>query len=105
MLLPPGPEQSSLMMTLRRGWAEQLAAMSSSTIASGSFVLMSWQLYPQAKRSSEQKSGQNGVPALPRVLALSKPLEPQFQRKLNQARVVHRIGYDSKGRRSIDVLL
>src|ERR1700719_2935780 len=33
MLLPPGPEQSSLMMTLRRGWAEakQVASKSRRT--------------------------------------------------------------------------
>ena len=31
MLLPPGPEQSSLMMILRRGWAKARVAVTTNS--------------------------------------------------------------------------
>ena len=39
MLLPPGPEQSSLMMTLRRGWAGQRTADVRSSVRKRDFVV------------------------------------------------------------------
>src|ERR1017187_9559202 len=61
MLLPPGPEQSSLTMTLRRCW-DHAAAIASSVSA-----------------IARQR------PPAPRVR-----LEQKLKRKLNQTRVIHR---------------
>jgi hypothetical protein len=52
MLLPPGPEQSSLMMTLRRGWVEaNEPASKRKTIASSIFSLV----FRKEKRADAKK--------------------------------------------------
>ena len=62
MLLPPGPEQSSLIIILRRGWLHAREPASSSAIAS------------RVIRSS-----------------LTATSESQLQSELNQTRIVHRV--------------
>src|SRR5215469_5521437 len=106
MLLPPGPEQSSLMITLRRGWAIETAHNQSKTkkkrvpfFMDRIFREVNWSPVWQKFRAERD------LPVCPEIWTGFARSEPQFQGELNQARVVHRVVDDPEGAGSIDILL
>ena len=77
MLLPPGPEQSSLIIILRLGWDQQSEVARRKTLVS------------QDRRR--------------KPIACPTGLEQEFEGKLNQTWVIHRIVYDAESGRGIQV--
>src|SRR5436305_7036969 len=98
MLLPPGPEQSSLMMILRRGWASANVALARTHPIRTSFLLC-------IALRIRQKIRADQIPRSAQHLPPQSPLEPQLQGELNQARVINRIVDHPKRAGSIDILL
>src|SRR5215831_1232480 len=106
MLLPPGPEQSSLMITLRRGWAIETADNQSKTTKNRLPFFMD-RIFREVDWSPvwQKFRAERDWPVCPETWTGFARSEPQLQGELNQARIVHRVVDDPEGAESIDILL